>query len=56
MELKWDQSVQGAISQIKERKYAGALNEYMDNLLLVGINYNKREKKHECVITKYSKE
>ena len=53
VELKWDQSPQGAIQQIKERKYAGALEEYKDNLLLVGISYDRKSKKHACVIEKY---
>ncbi len=56
VELKWDQSAQGAIKQIKEKNYSGILNEYAGNLLLVGINYNKKDKKHECVIEKYCKE
>lgn len=56
VELKWDQSAQGAIKQIKEKNYSGILDEYAGNLLLVGINYNKRDKKHECVIEKYCKE
>lgn len=52
MELKWDKSAQGAISQIKERKYTGALDGYTGNLLLVGVNYSKKSKKHECIIEK----
>jgi hypothetical protein len=53
IELKWDQSAIGAINQIKTKKYEGALMEYFNNLLLVGINYNKKSKEHECVIEKY---
>lgn len=53
VELKWDKSVQGAICQIKDKQYAGALEEYADNLLMVGINYDKTNKKHECVIEKF---
>lgn len=53
VELKWDKSVQGAICQIKYKQYAGALEEYADNLLMVGINYDKTNKKHECVIEKF---
>ena len=41
------------VGQIKERKYAGALEEYKDNLLLVGISYDRKSKKHACVIEKY---
>ena len=50
IELKWDKSAGGAIEQIKEKQYGDALKEYQGKLLLVGINYNKMTKKHECVI------
>ena len=49
MELKWDKSAKGAISQIKEKQYVDALKEYQGNLLLVGINYEKDTKTHTCV-------
>lgn len=50
MELKWDKSAKGAISQIIEKQYVDALKEYQGNLLLVGINYEKDTKTHTCVI------
>ncbi len=50
VELKWDNSAHGAISQIKEKQYAGVLKEFSNKLLLVGISYNKKNKQHECVI------
>ena len=56
MELKWDKNVSGAISQIKEKHYVDALKAYHGNLLLVGITYEKSEKKHHCVIEKRSEE
>lgn len=54
VELKWNKSAQGAIRQIKEKKYTGTLEEYMGSLLLVGINYDKKTKKHKCIIEKYN--
>ena len=54
MELKYDKSAEGAITQMKEKKYVESLKEYHGNLLLVGINYDKESKKHTCVIEKYS--
>ena len=36
--------------QVKKKKYVKALEEYQGNLLLVGVNYNKESKKHQCVI------
>ena len=50
IELKWDKSAPGAIYQIKDRKYVHALQEYHGNLLLIGINYDKKSKTHECQI------
>lgn len=50
IELKWDKSVAGALNQIKEKNYGSALKDYQGNLLLVGINYDRVTKKHECVI------
>ena len=52
IELKWDKDAEGAIAQIKNQKYVEALKDYKGNLLLVGINYNKKTKKHCCVIEK----
>ena len=43
-----------AISQIKDRRYPEKLAQFTDNLLLVGISYNKETKKHSCKIEKYS--
>ena len=50
MELKWDKSASGALDQIRDKQYGNALKDYHGNLLLVGINYNRVTKKHECVI------
>ena len=55
VELKWDQKADGAIRQIKEKKYASWIEGYTGDILLVGINYDKEEKVHECVIEKYVK-
>jgi len=46
VELKWDQSADGAINQIKNKNYAGSLAGYFGDVLLVGINYDKENKKH----------
>ena len=55
VELKWDQDAAGAIRQIKEKQYCESLKEYQGNLLLVGINYDRKTKKHTCVIEKFNK-
>lgn len=53
VELKYDKTVRAAIGQIKEKGYADALRDYVGEVVLVGINYNKRTKKHECEIEKW---
>ena len=56
IELKWDKTAKGAISQIKEKQYVDALRDYQGNLILAGINYEKDTKTHTCVIEKVKKE
>jgi len=53
IELKWNRSAQGALAQIKSKQYAGALNDYQSDLLLVGINYDREKKLHSCEIERY---
>ena len=53
VELKWNKTAEGAISQIKERNYASVLEAYQGNLLLVGVNYDTETKKHACVIEEW---
>ena len=55
IELKWNQDVCGAIAQIKERNYIDALKDYRGNLLLAGINYDKKTKTHSCRIERVEK-
>ncbi|MCD8132999.1 MAG: ATP-binding protein [Clostridiales bacterium] len=55
IELKCDRTADSAIQQIKDRRYAGRLKDYAGELLLVGINYDKKSKgkelkRHTCVI------
>ena len=49
IELKYNQSAETALKQIKEKRYQGALSGYQGKILLVGINYDS-EKHHNCVI------
>ena len=52
IELKWDKSAEGAIQQMKNKEYIDALKDYQGDLLLAGINYDKKTKKHSCIIEK----
>ena len=56
VELKWNKKVQTAMQQIKEREYPSSVLNYTGDILLVGINYDKDSKKHQCLIEKYEKE
>jgi len=57
VELKYGKTVQTAIQQIKDRVYTQALENYVGEILLVGVNYNKncKEKPHSCIIEKWEK-
>ena len=53
-ELKVDESAEKALKQIQDRNYPYNFDsEYKKNMLLIGINYNKKTHKHECVIERY---
>ena len=47
---KWNETVDTALKQIKEKKYPESLMQYSGNILLVGINYDKKTKVHQCAI------
>lgn len=53
IELKLNQTVEGAINQIKKNSYPQVLDDYGGDILLVGINYDEKSKKHSCKIEKY---
>lgn len=55
VELKWNKSAVSALQQIKDRKYPDSIQDYTGDILLVGINYSKKDKKRECVIEAYKK-
>ena len=55
VELKWNQSAQTAMQQMKEKKYPVSVQNYTGDILLVGINYDRDSKKHQCLIEKYEK-
>ena len=54
IELKYDKAVNTAIEQIKQRQYPAKVSQYTDNLLLVGITYERDTKQHRCCIEKLS--
>ena len=52
IELKHNHNADTAIRQIKEKRYTGALKDYIGDILLVGISYDDN-KGHSCIIEKY---
>ena len=50
VELKWNKSAATALQQIKEKRYTESLRDYAGEILLVGINYDKKTKEHTCSI------
>jgi hypothetical protein len=55
VELKWNKSAETAIDQIKNRNYPQALEGYGSDILLVGVSYDDKTKKHSCRIEKISR-
>lgn len=53
IELKWNKTDKGAIKQIKNKNYPQILKDYGGTILLVGINYDVKNKKHTCTIEEY---
>jgi hypothetical protein len=52
VELKYNRSAKTAIRQIKENKYPEVFEHFSGEIILVGINYSKKTKKHTCKIEK----
>ena len=50
IELKFDKSALTAVTQIKEKNYLQSFKDYKGEVLLVGINYSKDTKTHQCII------
>lgn len=55
IELKKDKSAKSGIDQIKAKNYSSRLDHFKNNLLLVGISYDSKTKKHRCKIEKLKK-
>jgi hypothetical protein len=50
IELKYNKDAVSAISQIKHKQYPAKVTQYVNHLLLVGINYDRDTKTHTCII------
>lgn len=56
LELKYNTTAKTAINQIKDKHYTDSLVDYVGEVILVGMNYDKRTKKHQCSIERVTKE
>lgn len=56
VELKYDKTAKGAVEQIKDKNYPKTIESYTGKILLVGVNYEKENKKHTCIIEEWKKE
>ena len=52
LKLKYNKDADAAISQIRRKQYPAKVAQYQGELLLVGINYDKNLKTHQCKIEK----
>ena len=50
IELKFNNTADTAIDQIKRKQYPAKIAEYTGDILLVGINYDRDSKQHTCKI------
>ena len=55
IELKWNKETDAAIEQIKQNNYSKIPKELSGEIVLVGINYDEKTKKHECKIERVRK-
>ena len=55
LELKYNHSAETAITQIRHNHYGDALKDFVGEVVLVGINYDKKTKRHDCIVERISK-
>ncbi len=55
IELKHNKCAQSALDQIRDKKYFDSLKDYKGGLLFVGVNYDEKDKTHECRIERFEK-
>ena len=53
IELKFNHTAETAIDQIKYKEYPAKIAEYSGDILLVGINYDREQKRHTCKIERF---
>ena len=54
-ELKFNHSADTAIDQIRRKEYPAKIADYIGDIFLVGINYDKETKRHSCRIERVAR-
>ena len=55
IELKFNHSADTAIDQIRRKEYPAKIADYIGDIFLVGINYDKETKRHSCRIERVAR-
>lgn len=55
VELKRNGSAEGALKQIREKKYFECLSNWTGEVIFAGINYDAETKVHDCKIERFVK-
>lgn len=55
LELKYNKDADTAIGQILRKQYPTKVEQYVGEMLLVGISYDKKQKTHHCQIVRTNK-
>lgn len=50
LELKVDDTCRNALAKIRERNYLQKVTGHAEEVMLVGISYDRGRKKYECVV------
>ncbi len=56
IELKHNKSTDSALNQIMNKQYFDSLKDYYGEIIFVGINYDEKDKTHECKISRFMKQ
>ncbi|MEE0027005.1 MAG: PD-(D/E)XK nuclease domain-containing protein, partial [Atopobiaceae bacterium] len=50
VELKWNRSSEAALAQVRDRDYPAVLRDWGGPILLIGVTYDPKTKRHVCRI------
>ena len=56
VELNWNKDTETFILQIVQKQYVKALEGYAGRILLAGVSYDRKSRRHECRIEEWNKQ